>query len=289
MIARLVLIVLLTGIMGKSAAAQETPVNLVGRLRVEVAGVEVRRVNTAAWLPVRVESIIGAGDSIRTGENGIAALNFFDGVLITSIQPASEIRLKTFTGALDAFALEVEAVRGFSDYSTRRTLNEKTRFQVTLPTFRALILTGELKTRVEADNRSAALNISRGQSFALWADNTQVELTPNTGVRLATGQARSEIVPATSFATLDSAFDGCATTTNIAGDVDINVRKSPSLEAERIGGIPGLSTVQAVGATGDGWTRIVFKDGYGWINLSRLPLDKSCAGLRRFPDGYSEP
>jgi hypothetical protein len=262
---------------------------LVARLRVEAQGVEVRRVNTAAWLPVKVESIIGAGDHIRTGEKGKATLSFFDGVILAALQPNSEVQLKTFSGALDAFTLEIEALHGFTDFSTQRTLNEKTSFQVILPTFRATVLTGALQTRVEADDRAAALNTSKGQTFALWNDKSQAELTPNSGVRVATTEKQGEVVPAISFPTLDSALDGCPSATNVAGDVDINVRAGASLDAARIGGIPGKGEVRAMGVTNSGWTRIKFGERFGWINLSKLPLDKSCAGLRRFADGYTEP
>lgn len=289
MIARLVLIVLLLGMSGGRVVAQESPANVVARLSVEAQGVEVRRVNTAAWLPVKVESIIGAGDHIRTGDKGKATLNFFDGIMIATIQPSSEVQLKTFTGAPDGFTLEVDALRGFNDFRTQRALTEKMIFQVNLPTFHATILSGELLTRVEADNRSAALNISKGQMFAGWDDKTQGEITGTSGVRVATDQKKGEIVPAVSFPTLDSALDGCSSATNVAGDVDINVRTGASLDADRIGGIPGKSEVRAMGTTLSGWTRIQFKDGFGWINVSKLPLDKSCAGLRRFADGYKEP
>lgn len=289
MIARLVLVFLLLGITGGRAAAQDTPGNLVARLRVEAQGVEVRRVNTAAWLPVKIESIIGAGDHIRTNEKGKATLNFFDGVMTATLQPSSEISLKTFSGSLDAFTLEVEAIKGFHDFQTRRALNEKTIFQVILPTFRVVINGGGLLTRVETDNRATALNTSKGQITALWSDDTKDDLPLSSGVRVAIGKKKSEVVPATSFPTLDSALDGCPSLTSIAGDVDLNVRSGASLDAERIGGIPGKSTIQAMGVTNDGWTRILFKDGYGWINVSKPPLDKSCAGLRRFADGYKEP
>lgn len=287
---RLLLIIVLGVLNAGMAHAQDKP-NLVARLRVETPGVELRRVNTIAWLPIKVESLVGVGDSFRTTETGRATLSHFDGLVVATVLPRSELTLNTFNGDSKAFELELAATRSFQDFQTLRTLDDKSAFGVVLPTFGFKILSGTIRTRVEDNQRSAALNNApNSQAVITWKDGTSLTLDPNTGVRVGEGEAKGELVPARSFAELDSALDGCSSQTSVGGDVQINVRAGASLDAPRIGGIDGKSAVQAMGATlKGGWYRIRFKDGFGWIAVDKLPVDKNCARLRPYADGYAEP
>jgi hypothetical protein len=291
MVARVVLVLMILTLpfsVLPKAIAQDAP-NLVGLMRVDAPGVEVRRVNTQQWVAVKTETLIAAGDSIRTTDKGRAIVTFFDGILSTSVQNSSEIRLNIFNGQADAFTAEVQVVRGFVDFSSQRTLTESAVFRVVMPTFQVIIASGGLRTRVEESNRSAALNISNGQATAQWKDAPVVSLTQNTGVRLATEESAADVVPAVSFPTLDSAIDGCETQTTVEGDVLINVRDGAGLSYKAIGGIDGKSKVQAMGITGAGdWYRIRYGGAFGWINVSRLVLSNACAGLRRYNDGAGE-
>jgi uncharacterized protein YgiM (DUF1202 family) len=99
----------------------------------------------------------------------------------------------------------------------------------------------------------------------------------------------SDVVPATSFDELDAALDGCVASISVTDDVRINVRISPSLEAQRVGTVDAaeVDTFYGVNETG-GWYRIDFRGGYGWLLSSTADVTDNCAGLRVFPDDQLE-
>jgi hypothetical protein len=69
------LVGLLTFALFSAVSAQES--DLAAVLEVLEGSVEVNRVNTAQWLPVRVEAIVGVGDRIRTDSTGTARITYF--------------------------------------------------------------------------------------------------------------------------------------------------------------------------------------------------------------------
>ncbi len=262
--------------------------NLPARVRVDAASVEVQRTGTAAWVPIKAESIIAAGDHVRTGEKGQATLVFFEGALTAVVLGNSEVEVRAFNGAPDAFTLDIAPVRGFTDYSAARALKEAEVYTVSGTAFTVALTRGRINMRVEATSRTAALNISNATTIILWPNGERVALPQNSGVRLSPGESAGEVVTATSFATLDSALDGCSTNIAVEGDVTLNVRLGADFSFPRVGGIEAKSNLQALGMTSVGaWYRIAFGGGFGWINLAKpLQLDKSCAGLRRYPQKY---
>jgi len=261
--------------------------NVVGHLTVDKPGVAVQRDGTSAWISVQYESLIGPGDGIRTDKDGNATLSFDAEVIHIRLSPDTEVSLKRYQKTGDDFDLQVAIKTGFTQQNTLRTLDANSSFQLALPTFTVHMLDGTTLVRVEPSGRSAVLITTTGKATVDSGSHTGIIISAKTGARQGQGEPLSEVVPATSFPTLDSAIDGCPGVVTLDGDVRLNVRLGATLAFPRIGLLDSGSTVQAMGiSSAGGWYRIRYSGGYGWITIPTLPLDKSCAGLRVFPPKY---
>jgi hypothetical protein len=253
---------------------------------VNSAGVEIQRVGTSAWAPIKVESLIGVGDSIRTTDKGRATVSFIDDVLLIDLSEQSELTIDSYTGAADAFTVQATVRSGFVSVRSLRTLGETEQFLIVMPGFTAAVLQGTSSIRVESSGRSAVLTTA-GSQLSVNDNATSVTIAENNGVRADAGGKLSDIVPADTFPLLDSSLDGCPSNIQLADDVRLNVRLGASRSFPLIGGLSSPSSVQAMGVTASGgWYRIRFKEGFGWIQIRTLPLERTCAGLREFADNF---
>ena len=260
--------------------------NSVARARVAAAGVEIQRVGTSAWVPIKVESLIGVGDSIRTTDKGRASVSFIDDVLIVDLSESSELNIEAYSGADNNFTVHAALQSGFARFKSLRTLGESEQFEIIMPGFTTAVQQGSGSLRVESSGRSALLAIADSKITAK-GKPASVEVSENNGVRAESGGALSDVVPALTFPQLDSSLDGCPSSVRLDDDVRLNVRLGSARTYPIIGGLAGDSAVQAMGITASGgWYRIQFKNGFGWIQFRTLPLDKSCAGLRLFADNF---
>lgn len=272
-------------------SATATPVlaqsdNSVARTRVTSAGVEIQRVGTSSWVPIKVESLIGVGDSIRTTDKGRATVSFIDDVLTIDLSESSELNIEAYTGAGNTFAVHADLRSGFARFKSLRTLGADEQFEIIMPGFTTTVQQGSGSLRVESSGRSALL-VTADSKMTVKGQDASTEVTANNGVRAASGGALSDVVPALTFPQLDSSLDGCPSKLSLEDDVRLNVRLGSSRTFPIIGGLPGDAAVQAMGITASGgWYRIQFKNGFGWIQSRTLPLDKACAGLRLFTDNF---
>lgn len=269
------------------AAAQENA-NLVARLNVITAGVEVKRVRTSAWVAVRRESLIGVGDQIRIVEDGRAVLNFLDGVVVATLGTNAMIELRVLSGTATDLRLELAVLSGFVDVASVRRFEADKAPLLILPAFQARVNLGETKLRVEPNGRSALLVI--GQSAAeLTSGQAKVVVGNGLGVRAAKDEPFSDVIPARDFPSLDTGLDGCPSSVQFPGDYTLNVRSGAALKFPIIGGFLSNSPVQIMGVTASGgWYRVRYEQSYGWISINRPPLPQSCIALRVFPDQFSE-
>lgn len=285
----LVLLVL-AGMVMPVAGQSEATANNVAQLRVVGGTVEVQRINTAAWVAVRAESLVGVGDGIRTAEGGRGTLSFLDGVLALDLNEQTEILLETLSGEGAAFTTRLKVLRGFATYRTLRNLGEAEQYILDTPGFSAVVGQGVGTIRVEPSSRSALLLPAGGAASVAAAAGAPVILSEGQGVRSElenTTASLSDVVNVNSFPRLDSALDGCPSVIRLADDVQLNVRLGPSRSFPRIGGLADGTDVQAMGVTNaGGWYRLKFKGGFGWVEVRTLPLARTCAGLRIFPDGH---
>ncbi len=256
-------------------------------LEVLKAGVEVQRVNTANFISVSVEAIVGVGDTIRTDETGSARVTFFaDGTDVT-LDPNTEYRIVEFQGDEEDFQLTVEVLVGQTTHRLNRVLGANSSYDVETPGMTLAAQGTVFEIRVEDSGRSGML-VSEGVVDAE-TDDGSADVPSEFGVRSAVNEPLSDVVRASTFEELDSALDGCSVSVTTVDDVSINVRVAPSLEQERIGIISAsdIDTFYGVSETGQ-WYRIMFEDDFGWILSSSASVDSSCAGLRVFENASFE-
>jgi Bacterial SH3 domain len=260
--------------------------NSVARVQVVAPGVEIQRVGTSRWVPIKAESLVGVGDAIRTVEQGQATLSFAEGVLTLALDEQSEAAIDVLTGDAITFAVQVDFRAGFGRFATLRSLEADGQFVIVMPGFKVTVAEGQGDLRIESTGRSAVLTSASGQLTAQ-AGAASVPVPARHGVRAEAGGVLSDVVAAPTFPRLDAALDGCPSTLNLEGDVRLNVRLGPSREFRVVGGLANDTPLQAMGVTASGgWYRVQFKGGFGWIEVRRLPLTAACAGLRIFPDAH---
>jgi hypothetical protein len=265
--------------------AQDSSGQLAATLEVLAQTVEVRRVDTSNWIPVKIEAIVGVGDTIRTNAQGRARITFFANGVDTDLLPNTEYRIKQFQGDQSAFNLTVEVVAGQTVQRLNKLLDANSSYKVNTPAMELVARGTEFAIRVEGTGRSAML-VTRGVVDA-GAQQATADVSPGFGVRTAVSQPLSDVVKATSFQELDSALDGCPVSVTTPDDVRVNVRLGPSLDFQRVGTADAKDITQFIGKNESGkWYRISFRGGFGWILSSSAQIVKSCAGLRVFPNNY---
>lgn len=284
--AMMVAVLMLSGV-ASVLHAQET--ELVAVLEVIEPGVRMQRLGASVWADVQVESIVGAGDVIRTDSDGKARITFFADGTFTELEPDTEYRIIEFNGTEERFSLSVEILAGIAVQQFARLLDPASSYDVLTPGMAMTVRGTDFAVRVEGDGRSALLTydglVEAGGS------GTSAAINPGFGVRSEVGQELSPVVPATSFEELDAALDGCAGTMTSDADVRLNVRVGPGVDFGRVGSIDPQEIVHILGVDESGmWYRIPFNDGYGWVSAAQFMVD-TCEELRRYTaddDDYIE-
>lgn len=264
------------------ANAQEQ--QLVATLEVLDAGVEMKRAGTEVWLPVRVEGLVSEGDAIRTDATGSALITFFEDGTSAELQPESEVVITRFTGNDERFTLEFEVLAGITVQQFQRLLDPASTYRVITPGIDMVVRGTDFAVRVEDTGRSALLTFEGRVD----ADDTPVE--GGFGVRAAADGPLSPVVPATTFDELDTALDGCPASATIDSDVQLNVRRGPSLDNDILTTLPPPDINLVLGVTESGeWYRISLgEETFGWVSAELVAPDEACPLLRQFSDDYVE-
>ncbi len=275
-----------------SAQAQT---DLAATLEVLSAGVSIRRVNTATFIPVTQEAIVGVGDVIRTDGTGRARITFFADGVDTELLPNTEYTIDRFSGTEVTFQLSVTVVIGQTIQRLARLIDTESIYDVRTPGMTLVARGTEFAVRVESTGRSAML-VSEGQVES--TQQTESALVPaGFGIRAAVNEGLSDVVRASTFAELDAAIDGCAVSISMPDDVSLNVRQAPAVTAALVGVIAPSEVTLAYGVLEGGrWYRIAYRGGFGWVLSSTATVATGCAGLRAFssdwsenPESYTEP
>jgi hypothetical protein len=256
---------------------------LAATLEVLAPGVEVLRSGTSNWIAIEVESIVGAGDTVRTDDTGRALITYFADGTDTEVRPNSEMRIDTFLGSGDTFTLTLEVFVGQTIQRIGRALGDGSSYAVNTPAMTLAARGTQFIVRVESTGRAAML--VREGIVQAEADSEVVEVEPEFGVRADARTGLSEAVRASTFEQLDAALDGCAVTITNPDDVSFNVRSSPQPNGELIATLTVPNIPRVFGITeSTGWYRVALDDGFGWIRATALTVERDCAGLRVFPD-----
>jgi hypothetical protein len=269
--------------------AQDSPTNLAAVMEVISAGVEVKRVDTANWIAVNTEAIVGVGDVIRTDATGVARITFFSDGVETEIQPDSVFQIDVFEDrGGDSFGLSAQLLLGRSLQRVARLLDATSSYDINTPSMELTVRGTEFMIRVEESGRAAML-VTDGIAGAA-ASGQDSEVPAGFGIRSSEdGAGLSDVVEATDFDQLDAAIDGCGVTVRTPDDVRLNVRIGPALDFGRAGTIDAAEILRFFGVSeGGGWYRLDYRGGFGWVLASDITLDANCAGLRVFPDDHVE-
>jgi hypothetical protein len=238
-------------------------------LHIETGIVEVRRVNTTAWirLPVGAETPIGVGDTIRTGFFGRAWITLLDGAMV--------YLLPTTEWGLSAFGADADGFIGVTITQNGRVIYELTQpelfttFKITSP---HLTLTYPANLfAVQTTETATSVVVADGEARVRADDEAQSPYTfmgENVGVRGDANGVSAPIrldVPMT-FSQLDGRLDGCIGVIQTGNQRDLNVRVGPTENYDVIGSIPNGSTVALMGVSPNGERyRVAYKSNFGWI------------------------
>jgi hypothetical protein len=276
-----ILFILLLPILGTLRAQSD---ELAATLEVLSAGVEVQRVNTANWITVKLEAIVGVGDTIRTDKTGKARITFFSDGVDTELQENTEYRITRFEGQDTSFHIGAEVVVGQTIQRIERVLDSNSSYDITTPSMALAARGTEFVIRV-TDSGSAATLVSKGVVKAD-AEAVTADVPPGYGIRRDEGKPLSEVVKATTFAQLDSALDGCAASIKVDGDFSLNVRQGADLAFPLVGTTAPTLIDRFFGKAAANWYRIPFRGGYGWVQAATAKIVDGCPGLRTFTDKY---
>ncbi len=276
-----ILFVLLLPILGALHAQSN---ELAATLEVLSSGVEVQRVNTGNWIEVKLEAIVGVGDTIRTDKSGKARITFFSDGVDTELQENTQYRITRFEGQDSSFHIGAEVVVGQTLQRIGRILDSNSSYDITTPSMALAARGTEFVIRVTDSGRAATL-VSKGIVNAD-AENVSADVPPGYGIRRDAGKPLSEVVQATTFDQLDAALDGCAASIKVDGDFSINVRQGADLSFPLIGTIAPTVIDRFFGKAVPNWYRIPFRGGFGWIQSATTKIADGCPGLRSFTDQY---
>ncbi|MBA3868454.1 MAG: FecR domain-containing protein [Anaerolineae bacterium] len=276
-----ILFILLLPILGIIHAQSD---ELAATLEVLSSGVEVQRVNTTNWIAVKLEAIVGVGDTIRTDKTGKARITFFSDGVDTELEENTEYRITRFEGKDASFNIGAEVVVGQTLQRIGRVLDSNSSYDITTPSMALAARGTEFTIRVNDAGRAATL-VSKGVVKAD-AESATANVPPGYGIRRDAGKPLSEVVQATTFDQLDAALDGCSASVKVDGDFSLNVRQGADLTFPMVGTIAPNIIDRFFGKTTTNWYRIPFRGGYGWVESASAKLVDGCSGLRQFADKY---
>ncbi len=293
--------------------------NLVATLAVTSATVEVQRAGTSEWVAVDRETLFGVGDKVRTDAKGTAQITFFSDGTETDVMPNSEYELDTFSGSDTQYQLSATVLLGQTVQRIAKLLDGSS-YTVNSTGLDLAVRGTVLAVRVEPSGRSAtivetgivhvrskgtsgdAASAMPSSTHAIIASataaatsngysssqQTEADVPAGFGVRAEPNKSLSDVVPATTFAELDAALDGCKAALSLSGDVQLNVRLGPGLNFPRVGSLDNNQTLIVLGQTKtSGWYRVPFKGGVGWILVSSgLKLAPTCVKFNPYPDNW---
>lgn len=276
------MIIIITLLMTIAASAQD---NLAAVIEIRYEGVELRRENSDVWLPLPQYAVafIGAGDTIRTDEQGRVQVSFDESTHLLLLSN-SELTLTTLASDTDTLSLEAMLI-GNAIFETSSdnpfdpfnlVLNDLT---ITDPA----LLMGIWSFTDATD----AVTVAQGNAIVLMND-ISVDVPAETG--FFAEPERSESIafdPEWHAAGLEARLYGCEGVVQTAGDTPLLVRTGPGRGFQPMGTLDVSRIVPLMATTATtGWTRIQFLTGFGWIQS--LAIESDCTDLPVVPDDSPE-
>lgn len=253
-------------------------------LSVRYGVVEMQRVGTRDWLPLRAGAVlpIVAGDSVRTGRNGRVHFDLRNGTELAMLQD-SRLTLVTY-GDIDnerSFEADVEGITvwrvqdpsGFTGFTIRATDFTLTQaaehFAVwSLPEQHDTLAVAEGEAIAQVGTETYTLP----QGQALWADLDNPQ--------------QIELEAPLNAARLEARLLGCRGIIETSQLRGVNVRRGIGQQQERLGLIPNQSEVYVLARNqANFWLRVQYLSAFSWIVKEAVRFDEAnCPNLRVLPD-----
>jgi hypothetical protein len=246
---------------------------LVAMVRVYDETAELCRAGTQFWVPLLFESVLSSGDYVRMDDTGSATLHIPGSRAVIDMFPRSAVQIAHLSHHNPGFDVELALVQGeiLANFSQADTTHA--RYAICTPFAEFLLHGATLALRSEADGRILALNVTSHTEGAtthtalMQHAGVRYVLRPGQGVLIGADGQHSGILPATSFDQLVAAVDGVPFKLASQADVQLNVRRGPSLKTECVGtvDIRAVERVHAVSAD-KYWYRVRFGEHYRWVS-----------------------
>lgn len=128
---------------------------LEASIEVLEGGVEVMQAGSKDWTTLRTDAFVSTGDRVRTDEEGIALITWFEDGSFMELQPNSEMVIEEFTGDDETFVIDASLIEGSLFNSVRRLLDTDSRYQINTPSQTATVRGTVFAVDVNKDQETA--------------------------------------------------------------------------------------------------------------------------------------
>lgn len=244
-------------------------------------GVFLQRAGTVLELPLNVGSVapLGAGDRIRTADNGRVLITFPEANRLLLL-PDSAYTLDDFTRlAGGQFHLEADlkgiAIQQFTDNPAdwQYTLNTAA-FKVTAPSQHFAVW-------AVANRLEAAISAQGTLGIQTAADT--LSIPPNAGIYPPYSNEAISLTAPFHASQLLSLSINCQGIVSTGGSEGLRLRAGAALDYQVLNALRDREAVYIVGTTENTlWYRIPYQTGFGWLYSSLVEAD--CQRLPQFPN-----
>ena len=259
--------------------AQASP--LSAAVTVIAEGVYVQLVGAQNELPLHAGAVapLGAGDRVRTANNGRALITFPENNMLLLL-PDSAYELRDFRRLDDGHfhlegSLQGIAVQQFTD--------DVADWKYTLST--------DAITVVEPSPLFAVWAVANRLEAAISAQGTLVTQESGADSRISIPPELGIFAPYDAVVALDAPLHAsqllalsinCQGTVSTSGSVELRLRAGNALDYPILEGLQNHQQVHIAGITDNGlWYRIPFQTGFGWLYSGYVQAD--CPNLPRYP------
>ncbi|NWF67564.1 MAG: SH3 domain-containing protein [Chloroflexi bacterium] len=262
-------------------AAQDS---YAGRVQMIRPGVELRRVNTAAWLPLTRGAVMpfGPGDALRTDGRGRALLIFGEETAVLLLPQSTYVM-----DALSTHDAGLRLVVTLDGQMIQRTAPDITAFLLNTPA--AAISQAATLFGVWAQGADYTIATSAEGTARITAAETTLDIPPGSGARAFRGEPPSVTAFSAPWnaARLIGQLDGCPGSVRTTQDLNLNVRVGPGFASTVIGNLPPETEIRLMGVNASGnWYRVQALSGFAWVRSSLVETD--CQNLPVLPGSTVE-
>lgn len=258
----------------------QSPQELAAIMSVRYDGVQVRRANTEAWLPLSSGAAMpfGSGDSVRTNTTGRVSIRFAGGEVL--VLPETEFTLDLYTPLPTQGQIEWQA--SLSGVMVQRWNRHPERYSLQT-TDGLLTQAGEVSAVWSLPEQFDTVAVHRGEGVVtINGEALQIPATRTAWLDPNAPQVVALDYPLNA-ARLEAELLGCPAIIDTVGKIGVLVRRGIGRFNERLGLIPYGATVNAMAINASGyWVRIQYKAGFSWIVEDAVDMD--CPDLPRVSD-----